>query len=76
MEKVLRQHGFDTPVVSVVKDEYHRPKQILGDKKWLSYEREILLGNAESHRFAISFHKKLRNKALLKTLNSENLSEL
>jgi excinuclease ABC subunit C len=61
-EKVLRENRLDTPVVSVVKDEHHRPKQILGDKKWLSRESEILLGNAESHRFAISFHKKLRNK--------------
>jgi excinuclease UvrABC nuclease subunit len=62
MEKVLRENKINIPVVSVVKDEYHRPKQILGDKKWLVYEREILLSNSEAHRFAVGFHKHLRGK--------------
>jgi excinuclease ABC subunit C len=62
MEKILRENSAQIPVVSVVKDEHHRPKQILGDKKWLTREREILLSNAEAHRFAIGYHKKLRNK--------------
>jgi excinuclease ABC subunit C len=61
-EKIIRQNNLDIPVVSVVKDEYHRPKQILGDKKWLQYEREIILSNSEAHRFAIGFHKHLRGK--------------
>lgn len=58
--KVLEIVGIAIPVVSVVKDERHRAKEILGDKKWLKYEREILLSNAEAHRYAIGFHKKLR----------------
>ncbi|OHA97242.1 MAG: hypothetical protein A3C63_02960 [Candidatus Zambryskibacteria bacterium RIFCSPHIGHO2_02_FULL_39_82] len=62
MERILRENKLDIPVVSVVKDEHHRPKQILGDKKHLMYEREILLSNSEAHRFAITFHKQLRNK--------------
>jgi excinuclease ABC subunit C len=62
MERILKQNKMQIPVVSVVKDERHKPKQILGDKKWLKYEREILLSNAEAHRFAINFHKKLRGK--------------
>jgi len=62
MEKTLRQNQRNLPVVSVVKDEHHKPKEILGDKKWLRYEREILLSNSEAHRFAISFHKTLRDK--------------
>lgn len=62
IEKVLKEHGVQISVVSVVKDERHRPKEILGDKKYLIYEREILLSNAEAHRYAITFHKKLRNK--------------
>jgi excinuclease ABC subunit C len=64
MEKVLRENHLQIPVVSVVKDEHHKPKQILGDKKWLVHECEILLGNSEAHRFAIDYHKKLRNKIL------------
>lgn len=64
MEKILRENKFTIPVVSVVKDERHKPKEILGDKKWLKYEREILLSNAEAHRYGIAFHKQLRRKIL------------
>lgn len=62
VEKVLRENKVDVPVVSVVKDERHKPKEILGDKKWLKFEREILLSNAEAHRYGIAFHKHLRRK--------------
>ncbi len=62
MEKILKEHGEIIPVVSVLKDEHHRAKEILGDKIWLSYEKEILMSNAESHRYAINFHKHLRGK--------------
>jgi excinuclease UvrABC nuclease subunit len=51
----------------VVKDETHKPKHILGPKKLITeHEEAILLTNAESHRFAITLHKKKRNKAFLK----------
>ncbi len=62
INKVLRQNGQNIPVVSVVKDERHRPREILGDKKWLKYEREIILSNSEAHRYGIAFHKQLRGK--------------
>lgn len=62
IEKTLKENFMNIPVVSVVKDEYHRPKEILGDKKWLKFEREILLSNAEAHRYGIAFHKHLRGK--------------
>ncbi len=62
VSKILKNNHQNIPVVSVVKDERHRPKEILGDKKWLKYEREILLSNSEAHRYAIGFHKQLRGK--------------
>jgi excinuclease ABC subunit C len=62
MEKILRDNGVQIPVVSVVKDEHHRPKEILGDKKWLAYERAIILSNAEAHRYGIAYHKSLRER--------------
>lgn len=62
VSKILKENKLNIPVVSVVKDERHKPKEILGDKKWLKYEKEILLSNAEAHRYAISFHKQLRGK--------------
>lgn len=61
-EKVLQQNSLKIPVVSVVKDERHRPREILGDKQLLKYEAEILLSNSEAHRFAIGYHKKLRGR--------------
>jgi excinuclease ABC subunit C len=66
MEKVLKENNTKIPVVSVVKDERHKPKEILSSKFDLSrealakWERQILLANAEAHRFALSFHKQLR----------------
>jgi excinuclease ABC subunit C len=66
-KKVLQKINKNIEIVSVLKDERHRPKDILGDKKIASkYEKEILLANSEAHRFAISYHKNMRNKNFLK----------
>lgn len=64
INKTLEEAGVMMPVVSVVKDERHRPKNILGlsDKE---QESAILLANSESHRFAIAYHKNMRNKNFL-----------
>lgn len=62
-EKFLAGKGLLIPCVSVVKDEHHKPKDILGDKVHVDYhKKEILLANAEAHRFAITYHKSLRDK--------------
>ena len=64
---VLKKLGLKIPVVAVVKDEKHKPKDILGDKEIAKkHKREILLSNSEAHRFAIAYHKNLRNKNFLK----------
>lgn len=51
------------PVVAVTKDEHHRAKEIIPKSKILNPEsqRAILLANSEAHRFAIGYHRKLRN---------------
>lgn len=62
-ERVLEKFGIEIPVVSVVKDKRHKPREILGNRKIVrEKEREILMANAEAHRFAINYHKNLRNK--------------
>ncbi len=62
-EKVIASLGLLIPCVSVVKDDRHKPKDILGDKVHVDYhKKEILLVNGEAHRFAINYHKSLRNK--------------
>jgi excinuclease UvrABC nuclease subunit len=63
---VLKRLGIKIPAVSVLKDERHKPKDILGDKEFVKkYKREILLANSEAHRFAIAYHKNLRNRNFL-----------
>jgi len=75
-EKVLRDFGIEIPVVSVVKDERHRPKDILGMSQISQmigaqmhadaqkYEKEILLVNNEAHRFALKYHRELRSRSI------------
>jgi len=67
LQRVLQKSGVTTPILGVVKDEFHRPKNILGETRLARrYEREILLVSSEAHRFAISYHKNLRNKSFIR----------
>ena len=62
-EKVLKEAGVIIPVVGVVKDERHKPKNIIGKRVLVEkHEKEILLANYEAHRFAIKYHRLLRQK--------------
>ncbi len=62
-EKILAGLGLLIPIVSVVKDERHKPKDILGASLHVdNHKKEILLVNSEAHRFAIGYHKVLRNR--------------
>ncbi|MFA5999643.1 MAG: UvrB/UvrC motif-containing protein [Candidatus Paceibacterota bacterium] len=66
-ESVLKMYGLHIPVVSVVKDEKHKMKEIKGNNDLIKkYKAAILLANSEAHRFAINYHKNLRNKNFLK----------
>jgi len=61
--RVLEESGVPAAIVGVVKDERHRPKQIIGDEgARKKFENEILLANVEAHRFAISFHRERMRK--------------
>jgi excinuclease ABC subunit C len=61
VENLLKMHKFSIPVVGVVKDERHRPKDILGPERLIKeHKNGILLANSESHRFAITFHRSKR----------------
>lgn len=58
-KKVLEEFGYGIPIVSVVKDEKHRAREILGNLSYRKqYEVDILLLNNEAHRFAINFHRR------------------
>jgi len=64
---IMSRFNLDIQIVSVLKDERHKPKNILGNKEITSkYERDILLANSEAHRFAISYHKNMRARNFLR----------
>lgn len=64
-EKIIKENNLNIPVVAVVKNDRHKPERILGEKETVDkYEKQILLSNSEAHRFAISYHKKLRSNLI------------
>ncbi len=58
-EKALKEYSLNIPVVSVIKNEYHRPKAIEGGGSTLeiikdkTLEKSVVLANSEAHRFSI-----------------------
>lgn len=66
-KEILKNNSLDIPVVSVVKDDAHKPSYFLGDENIVNeHKKSILLANSEAHRFAIAYHKKLRNRSFIK----------
>ncbi len=79
-EKVIANLGLNIRVVSVVKDDRHKARDILGieniigkkidlNKKENSAQDEnlkksIILANSEAHRFAIKYHREKREKII------------
>lgn len=63
-KSVLSLSDNDIEVVAVVKDERHKPKEILGKRATVeSHKSSILLANHEAHRFSMSRHRRaLRNR--------------
>ncbi len=65
-ERVLKEVGIAVPIVGVVKNEFHKPERLIGDKKAIeAYERDILLANSEAHRFGITYHRVRRRQAMI-----------
>ncbi len=64
---VVRELGMEIPVVAVTKDDHHRPKALLGPLPWrTTYAHEVLLVNAEAHRFSLAQHRSATRRALVK----------
>ena len=69
---VLAELGMAIPVVGVVKDAKHRPRELRGLRQLTAdpgqtLAKDILLANAEAHRYAIAFHRKKSRKHSLGT---------
>lgn len=65
-EDVLKEAGVAIPVVAVVKDEKHRPREVLGGLRAGIKDADAVLANAEAHRFSLANHRKARSRALRK----------
>ncbi|MFA6158807.1 MAG: hypothetical protein WC763_04285 [Candidatus Paceibacterota bacterium] len=60
-EKLLASRHLNVPVISVVKDDRHKAREILGDQALAArHGKAALLANVEAHRFAVAYHRKLR----------------
>lgn len=65
-QKVVRAHELTIPIIAVVKDKRHKPKALLGQKKYTErYHKDILALNAEAHRFAIKHHRRKQEKGFI-----------
>lgn len=63
-EAALGEIGFKIPVMAVVKDERHRPREVLGALRAGVSEADAVLANSEAHRFSLSRHRRARTRAL------------
>lgn len=66
-EAVLAEVGFVIPVVAVVKDERHRPREIIGAHHAGITEVNAVFANDEAHRFSLAQHRYMRSKNLYKS---------
>ncbi len=66
-KSVLESKNLTIQVVSVVKDDRHKAARIIAPEAILTtHSFDILLANAEAHRFAINYHRNFARKNRLK----------
>ncbi len=63
-EAALAEAGIAVPVASVVKDERHRPREVIGARAAGITEADAVLANAEAHRFSLARHRRARSRSL------------
>jgi excinuclease ABC subunit C len=66
-QSLFKSLHITIPVVSVVKDNKHKAREILGDETNAKrHKKEIIILNSEAHRFAIEFYRKKHWKSVFK----------
>ncbi len=63
-EELLKEIGVAIPVAAVVKDERHRPREVIGAIRAGITEADAVLVNSEAHRFSLSKHRDARTRAM------------
>lgn len=67
-EAVLKDVGVGIPVVAVVKDERHRPREVIGGLRAGISDADAVLANSEAHRFSLSRHRKARTAQMRESI--------
>ena len=63
-ERIISEAGLSIPVAAVVKDERHRPREIIGARPAGISETDAVLANSEAHRFSLARHRAARSRTL------------
>ncbi len=67
-ERLLTEAGLFLPVIGVVKNAKHQPDHLIGPEGLLErFRADVLLANAEAHRFALALHRKRKRQSFLAT---------
>lgn len=61
-ETTLAIAGVQIPVAAVVKDERHRPREVIAARLAGISDADAVLANAEAHRFSLNRHRRARQK--------------
>ncbi len=63
-EQVIAEADLAIKVVAVVKDERHRPREIIGGRIAGVSDADAVLANSEAHRFSLARHRAARSRGL------------
>jgi excinuclease UvrABC nuclease subunit len=63
-ETELKGLGYAIPVVAVVKDDRHRPREVIGSRLAGITDADAVLANSEAHRFSLARHRRARSRNL------------
>lgn len=82
-EEVIYNYGLNIPVCGMIKDDKHTTRGLIYNNKEIEFKktdkvyRLIYRIQEEAHRFAIEYHRNLRDKTLFKSEldNIENIGE-
>lgn len=58
--KVLEEKGFRIPVIGIAKGSKRKKNEFIGEIPKFTNEKTLIRVRDEAHRFAVSYHKKLR----------------
>jgi excinuclease UvrABC nuclease subunit len=68
-ETLLQELGILIPIAAVVKDDKHRPREVIGAIRAGISEADAVLANAEAHRFSITKHRAARTRSMRNSLD-------